>query len=102
MQKGTLAMGNLACHAQNQVKVAQLNGIQLILQALTEHPQHTLCIQYCCWALKNLCLHAENKVRVMRANGHKLVVAALKANPGHAGIVDEACQTLGKLAWGNA
>lgn len=58
--------------AHTQVKVAQLNGIQLILQALTEHPQHTLCIQYCCWALKNLCLLAENKVPCVSARVHAM------------------------------
>lgn len=62
-----------------QVKIAQINGIQLILNALVEHPQHQLCTQYCCWSLKNLCLHAENKVKIVRVNGYKLVVQVCAA-----------------------
>lgn len=46
-QKCALALGNFACHEDNQAKIAQLDGITPIMAAMEKHSSHQLCLQYC-------------------------------------------------------
>jgi hypothetical protein len=44
-QKCALALGNFACQEDNQVKIAQLDGISSIIATMDKHSNHQLCLQ---------------------------------------------------------
>ena len=64
-----------------QAKIAELGGIEVLINAMREHLSKPLVQQYGATALRNLTLHnAENKKAIARLKGIEALISAMEAH----------------------
>ena len=65
-----------------QAKIAELGGIEVLINAMREHLSKPLVQQYGATALRNLTLHnAENKKAIARLKGIEALISAMETHP---------------------
>ena len=66
-ENGCAALWSLAVNADNQVKVAQAGGIEMVISAMKKHEGHAGVQEKGCAALWSLAVNADNQVKVVQA-----------------------------------
>jgi len=89
---------NLALDDNNQQKISEEHGIQLILQAMRAHPTGEHVQEHGCAALWNLSLNKDHMEEIIESNGIKCVIDAIKNHIRCVGVLKNACGALWNLS----
>jgi hypothetical protein len=78
-EQGCCALKRFAVIEDNEVKIVQAGGIEVVISAMKEHEEHAEVQQAGCGSLTNLCLNADNQGKVAQAGGIEVVVSEIDA-----------------------
>ena len=84
-----------ALHSFMVVEIAKQGGIDAIIKALGNHPDHAGVQEYGCGALMILAANDANRVEIAKQGGIDAIIKALGNHPDHAEVQRRGCGALG-------
>ncbi len=75
-----LALVNLAFNVENQVLIAEKDGIQGIIAAMNRHGTQIQILRFSCRALSMLGVNDDNKVKIAQEGGTETIVMTKRNN----------------------
>ena len=87
-----------ALHSFMVVEIAKQGGIDAIIKALGNHPDHAEVQRRGCGALGSLAVNDDNKVEIAKQGGIDAIIKALGNHPDHAGVQQQGSSALVSLA----
>jgi hypothetical protein len=89
---------NMAASAENQIRLGNLGGCELLLEVLREHKSDEEVVYQVCRVLKNISYHDDNQVRLGNSGGCELSLTLLSSYKCNIKIVENATEVIFNLS----